>query len=67
MSLITEPIIERAPETVTTGRGAEQSRAIYPDVEGSVTRDGQRLVRSLKSTRPRGPCITFPLSSYPCG
>ena len=32
-----------APPARSTGRGAEQSRALYPETEGFVERDGQRL------------------------
>jgi len=35
--------IANAPAAVTTGRGAEQSRARYPDAEGFVERDGEQL------------------------
>ncbi len=35
------------PERTVTGRGGEQSRARYPDAEGFVERDGQRLFHEV--------------------
>jgi pimeloyl-ACP methyl ester carboxylesterase/predicted glycosyltransferase len=43
MSTITEPAVASRLAARATGRGAEQSRARYPDVEGFVKRDGQSL------------------------
>lgn len=43
MNTITEPVAKREPDRTSAGRGAEQSRARYPDAEGFVERDGQRL------------------------
>ncbi len=43
MNTIAEPTVLSRPDARATGRGGEQSRARYPDVEGFVERDGQRL------------------------
>ncbi len=43
MNTIAEPIVLSRPDARATGRGGEQSRARYPDIEGFVERDGQRL------------------------
>jgi pimeloyl-ACP methyl ester carboxylesterase/predicted glycosyltransferase len=43
MRTITETEVARGPAAVLTGRDGEQSRAIYPDTEGFVERDGMRL------------------------
>ena len=38
-----ESAVTPAPAARSTGRGGEQSRARYPDIEGFVERDGMRL------------------------
>jgi pimeloyl-ACP methyl ester carboxylesterase/predicted glycosyltransferase len=43
VNTIAEPVVTREPERPPTGRGGEQSRASYPDAEGFVERNGQRL------------------------
>ena len=43
MRMITETEVARGPAAVSTGPDGEQSRAIYPDTEGFVERDGMRL------------------------
>ena len=43
MNTVTTRVVAGERETPLTGRGGEQSRARYPDVEGFVERDGQRL------------------------
>jgi pimeloyl-ACP methyl ester carboxylesterase/predicted glycosyltransferase len=40
---MTQALIPRASERQSGGRGGEQSRARYPEAEGFVVRDGQRL------------------------
>lgn len=43
MNAIARSVIGHAPQSRSIGRGGEQSRARYPDVEAFVERDGQRL------------------------
>jgi pimeloyl-ACP methyl ester carboxylesterase/predicted glycosyltransferase len=43
MNTITQVPIAGAPAELSIGRDGEQSRARYPDTEGFVERDGQRL------------------------
>jgi pimeloyl-ACP methyl ester carboxylesterase/predicted glycosyltransferase len=43
MKMITESVVTPGPAAGSTGRDGEQSRARYPDAEGFVERDGQRL------------------------
>jgi pimeloyl-ACP methyl ester carboxylesterase/predicted glycosyltransferase len=43
MSTIKQTAVAREAERMPTGREGEQSRARYPDAEGFVERDGQRL------------------------
>jgi hypothetical protein len=43
VNAITEQVVARAPGRPAVGRRGEQSRARYPDSEGFVERDGQRL------------------------
>jgi pimeloyl-ACP methyl ester carboxylesterase/predicted glycosyltransferase len=43
VNTIIQPALTREPERPLTGRGGEQSRARYPDMQGFVERDGQRL------------------------
>lgn len=43
MKTIADTAIARTPAGQSTGRDGEQSRARYPDSEGFVERDGQRL------------------------
>ena len=43
MKAIAETVLALQPSDPPRGRGGEQSRARYPDAEGFVERDGQRL------------------------
>jgi pimeloyl-ACP methyl ester carboxylesterase/predicted glycosyltransferase len=43
MNAIPETVVKPEPAAVSIGRDGEQSRAIYPDTEGFVERDGMRL------------------------
>jgi pimeloyl-ACP methyl ester carboxylesterase/predicted glycosyltransferase len=43
VSAIVETAVSPAPARRSTGRDGEQSRAVYPDIEGFTERDGQRL------------------------
>ena len=43
MNTTMETAVRPAPTETSIGRGAEQSRAVYPDAEGFAERDGQRL------------------------
>jgi pimeloyl-ACP methyl ester carboxylesterase/predicted glycosyltransferase len=50
VNIITQPAVAREPERRGTGRGGEQSRALYPDVEGFVERDGHQLFFEVYGT-----------------
>ena len=43
VNVITEAVLTGGSDSPRTGRGGEQSRARYPDLQGFVEREGQRL------------------------